>query len=108
MSTELNTYRPDASRIDNALDMRDREVGNTDGLDLARVEELDHCLPCIHEARRRVKSNPASLAGVLGLEVRRTKRNRWERNGPVNDCTGAYTLIKPDRTGEKRREWHSR
>ena len=86
---KLSTHRPDASSIDDALDMRDREVGNTDGFNLARVEELDHRLPRIHEARRRVDSDPASLVGILGLEVCRAKRNGRERNGPVNDYVTA-------------------
>ena len=50
------------------------------------------------------EDDPVRLVRVQRLKVPAIR----ERNGPVNDCTGAYALIKPDRIKEKRREWHSR
>ena len=86
------------------MDVGRGEVRNPDRFDLAGVAELDHRLPGIDQARVGVEDNPVRLVRVQRFEVAPIR----ERNGPVNDCTGAYTLIKPDRTGEKRREWYSR
>ena len=99
-----STYRPDTRGVDDALDMGRGEVGNPDRLDLASVAELDHRLPGIDQARVGVEDDPVRLVRVQRLKVAPIR----ERNGPVNDCAGVYTLIKPDRTGEKRRAWHSR
>ena len=86
------------------MDVGRGEVRDPDCLDLASVAELDHRLPGIDQTRVGVEDDPVRLVRVQRLKVAPIR----ERNGPVNDCTGAYALIKPDRTGEKRRDWHSR
>ena len=98
-----STYRPDTRGVDNALDVGRGEVRNPDRLDLASVAELDHRLPGIDQTRVGVEHDPVRLVRVQRLKVAPIR----ERNRPVNDCTGAYALIKPDRTGEKRREWYT-
>ena len=61
--------------------MVDREVRDADSLDFAGVQELDHRLPGVDQARLQVEDDPIRLVRVDGLEVTSIR----ERDGPVND-----------------------
>lgn len=87
--------------------MIDREVRDTDGLDLdaihsaqaqyqaensthlARVQERDHGLPRIHQSHLGIEDNPSRPVRVLRLES--LVEPRRERDGPVHHCS-AYRL----------------
>ena len=61
--------------------MMDREVRDANRFDLAGVQELDHRLPGIDQARLQVEDDPVGLVRVDGLEVTSIR----ERDGPVDD-----------------------
>lgn len=81
-----------AGRLGDGIDELGREVGNTDRLDLLRVEELDHSLPGIDDGRVGV-----DLARVVlfGEEVLGEVSLCDERNGPV-DLRKRKRRVRPE------------
>ena len=70
----------DTGRLGDGVDHGRREVGNTDSLGLASVEELDHGLPSVDNRDRGVD---LALAVLLREEVRVGVALSHESNGPA-------------------------
>ena len=103
----MQTHWPHARRVNDTLDVRDREIGYADRLDLARLEERNHRLPGVDKARLNIELDPAGLARLLRLEVRSPERDRRERDRPVHDCAAnAYQHFAMTRWYEE--ETHGR
>jgi len=73
--------RCSAGSLGDSVDHLSVKVGNSDGLDLLRIEELDHGLPGVDEGGFGVD---LALIVLLGEEVLREIALRDERNGPVD------------------------
>jgi hypothetical protein len=77
------------------------EVGNSDGLDLLRVEKLDDGLPGVDEGSLGVD---LGLVSLLGEEVLLEVSLRNERNGPVNLLASVEGVRFVDRGSKRKQE----